>query len=128
MNKVILVGRLTNDPELKYTNESNIAYCKFGLAVDRRFKKDEEKQVDFIDIVAWRNTAEFINKYFEKGKKIGIIGRIQVTTWEDENKNKRKKTEILVEEVEFVDSVYNNTNNNTSNNPANEDDDPFGDL
>ena len=96
LNKVILMGRLTQSPELKYT-PSNMAVCSFKIAVDRRFKQDE---ADFISCVAWRQAAEFICKYFTKGKLINVVGRIETRSWEKDGQ-KRYATEVLVEEVNF---------------------------
>jgi single-strand DNA-binding protein len=96
LNKCILMGRLTQSPELKYT-PSNVAVCSFKIAVDRRFKQDE---ADFISCVAWRQAAEFICKHFEKGKMINVVGRIETRSWEKDGQ-KRYATEVLVEEVNF---------------------------
>ena len=85
LNKVILMGRITTDPELKHT-PSNVAVCSFSLAVNRRFNRNE---TDFIDIVAWRQQAEFISKYFTKGQQMVVCGALQTRTWEDKNGNKR---------------------------------------
>ncbi len=104
MNKVILMGRLARDPELRYTN-SQIATCSFAVAVDRRYKsQDGTTQADFINCVAWRNTAEFISKYFTKGSRILVTGSIQTRTWEDNNGQKRYVTEVIVDEAEFCES------------------------
>ena len=103
MNQVILIGRLIKDPETRFTT-SNIAVCNFTLAVDRRFKKDGEQSADFINCIAWRQTAEFVSKYFSKGKKIALTGSIQTSTWDAEDGSKRYKTEVLVDNVEFVES------------------------
>ena len=100
MNKAILMGRLTRDPELRYT-QAGVAVCTFTLAVDRRMAKDK---TDFLEIVAWRKTAEFCGQYFTKGSRVIVIGPIQTSTWEDDNGQKRKKTEIIAEEVHFADS------------------------
>lgn len=101
MNKTLLIGRLAADPELRQTG-SGIEVTSFTIAVDRPFQKDGEKETDWIDIVAWRKTAEFICKYFQKGSPIVIEGTIQTRNWEDKNGNKRKSVEILAENVEFV--------------------------
>ena len=100
MNKAFLMGRLTRDPELRYT-QAGVAVCTFTLAVDRRMAKDK---TDFLEIVAWRNTAEFCRKYLTKGSRVVVIGPIQTRTWENDNGQKRKKTEIIAEEVHFADS------------------------
>ena len=102
MNKVILMGRLVKDPELKYT-PSNNAVVSFTIAVDRRFvKQGEERQADFINIVAWRTTAEFVAKWFTKGKLISLVGSIQTRTWEDNEGTKRYATEVVADEVYFA--------------------------
>ena len=97
MNKAILMGRLTRDPEMRQT-QSGKAVVSFSIAVGRRFQKD---QTDFIECVAWNNTAEFICKWFQKGSMIAVVGSIQTRTWEDQNQNKRKITEIVVDEAYF---------------------------
>lgn len=104
MNKVILSGRLTKDPDLRYTSGNNTAIAGFTIAVDRRIKKEGEQQADFIPCVAWQKTAEFIGKYFQKGSKILVIGRIQTRTWDDTEGKKHYVTEIVIEECEFADS------------------------
>ncbi|NLB81614.1 MAG: single-stranded DNA-binding protein [Clostridiaceae bacterium] len=101
LNKVILMGRLTRDPELKYTT-SNIPVCSFSIAVDRRYTKSGEKpKTDFINVVAWRTTAEFITKYFTKGRMINVVGGLQTRTWDDANGVKRYTTEVVIDEVNF---------------------------
>ena len=99
LNKAILMGRLTADPELRHT-QSNIPVTSFTLAVDRTFGQD--KQTDFLDIVAWRNTAEFVSKWFRKGMLVAVSGRIQTRTWEDKQGNKRKAVEVVADEVFFA--------------------------
>jgi single-strand DNA-binding protein len=101
LNKVILGGRLTADPEIKKTG-NGVAVTSFTIAVDRKYSKDSEKKADFITIVAWRQTAEFICKYFQKGKSILIVGYLQTRTWEDQNGQKRYATEVVAEEAQFV--------------------------
>ena len=104
MNSVVLIGRLTADPELKHTQNDN-AVTGFSIAVDRPYQKaGEERQADFIDIVAWRGTAEFICKHFKKGRKIAVQGAIQTRSYTDKDGNKRKAFEVLAEKVEFADS------------------------
>ena len=104
MNKVILMGRLTRDPELRYTN-NNLAVCSFTLAVNRGFvKQGEEKQADFIPIVVWNKQAEFCSKYFTKGLQVAVVGRIQVRTWDDNEGKKRYTTEVVASETHFADS------------------------
>ena len=100
LNKVILGGRLTADPELKQTPQG-VSVTSFSVAVNRRGK---EQQADFINCVAWRQTAEFICKFFKKGSSICIVGNIQTRTWNDTQNNKRYATEVIVDEAYFVDS------------------------
>lgn len=102
-NLVILTGRLTSDAELKYT-PNNVPVATFQVAVDRRVKAGEEKQADFIDCVAWRSTAEFISKYFNKGTTIGIEGTLNTRRYEDKDGNKRKAYEVTVNNAHFVES------------------------
>ncbi|MCR4704304.1 MAG: single-stranded DNA-binding protein [Saccharofermentans sp.] len=105
MNKVELVGRLTKDPEIKLTSNQT-QFCNFTVAVDRRFKDaNGQRQADFINCVAWRQTAVFIQKYFHKGNRIGLVGSIQTRTYDDQNGQKRYVTEVVIDEAEFVDST-----------------------
>jgi single-strand DNA-binding protein len=105
MNKVVLMGRLTKDPEVRYTQSNNTLVASFSLAINRRFvKQGEERQADFINIVAWSKTGEFCSKYFKKGQQVGVIGRIQTRNWEDDNKVKHYITEVVAEEAYFADS------------------------
>ena len=105
MNKVCLIGRLTKDPEVRYTQTNNTLITSFNIAVNRRFVSEgEERQADFIPIVAWSKTGEFCSKYFKKGQQVGIIGRIQTRNWEDEKGVKHYATEVIAEEVYFADS------------------------
>ena len=104
LNEIVLMGRLTRDPELRRTG-SGTAVTSFSLAVDRDFKgQDGERETDFIDIVAWRNTAEFVSKYFSKGRMAVVKGRLQVRDWTDKDGAKRRSTEVLAESVYFGDS------------------------
>ena len=105
MNKVILMGRLTRDPEVRYTQTSNTLVASFSLAVNRRFaRQGEERQADFINIVAWNKTGEFVQKYFRKGQQVGVIGRLQTRTWDDDKGQKHYITEVIAEETYFADS------------------------
>lgn len=105
MNKVILMGRLTKDPEVRYTQTNNTLVASFSLAVNRRFaRQGEERQADFINIVAWSKTGEFCSKYFKKGQQVGIIGRIQTRNWDDDQGQKHYVTEVVAEEAYFADS------------------------
>lgn len=101
-NKVILGGRLTSDPELK-TTQSGTAVTTFSVAVNRKVGKDQEQKTDFITCVAWRNTAEFIARYFHKGSCICVTGSLQQRQWQDKDGNKRYATEVIVDEANFVD-------------------------
>ena len=104
MNKVILMGRLTRDPEVRYTQTSNTLVATFSLAVNRRFvRQGEERQADFFNIVAWGKQGEFCSKYFKKGQQVGIIGRLQTRTWDDD-KGRHYITEVVAEETYFADS------------------------
>ena len=124
MNKAILLGRLTKDPELRYTTTNNTAVCSFTLAVDRRFSKD--KEVDFIDCQAWQKTAEFISKYFAKGQQVAVEGRIQVRSWDDNEGKKRYATEVVVEQAYFAGAKQGQAESVTPNVPDIEHDDlPF---
>lgn len=104
MNTTTLMGRLTKDVELRYAGASNTAVCNFTLAVNRRFKKDGQPDADFINCQAWGKTAEFISKYFTKGRQIAIVGRIQTRSWDDNEGKKHYATEVVAEEVCFADS------------------------
>ena len=104
LNKIILMGRLTRDPELRRT-QSGTAVTSFSLAVDRDFKSQSgEKETDFIDIVAWRNTAEFVSKYFTKGRMAVVEGRLQIRDWTDRDGGTRRSAEVIAENVYFGDS------------------------
>ena len=111
-NKVILMGRLVADPELKQTN-GGVSVANFTIAVDRKYNKGEEKQADFINIVAWRETAEFICKYFAKGSAILIDGGLITRSWTDQQGNKRYATEVVVHEATFCESKKNSETNAT---------------
>jgi single-strand DNA-binding protein len=105
MNKVILMGRLTANPELRYTSTNNTALCNFTLAVDRRFSKPgENKQTDFFNITAWKNNAEFCSKYFAKGSKIIVVGSLQNRSWDDKDGKKHTVTEVIADEFYFAES------------------------
>ena len=104
LNKIILMGRLTRDPELRRTG-SGTAVTSFSLAVDRDFKSQSgEKEVDFIDVVAWRSTAEFVSKYFTKGRMAIVEGRLQIRDWTDRDGGKRRSAEVVADNVYFGDS------------------------
>lgn len=101
MNKIIITGRLTRDPELR-TSNSGLAVTNFSVAVDRPYAKEGDTKVDYMDCVAFRKTAEAVKKYFFKGKPILVEGRLQSRDWEDKNGMKRRSWEIIVDEFEFI--------------------------
>lgn len=104
LNKIFIMGRLTRDPELRRT-QNGTAVTSFTLAVDRDFKNaDGTKDTDFIDVVAWRNTAEFVSKYFSKGRMAVVDGRLQLRDWTDKDGNKRRNAEVLADNIYFGDS------------------------
>ena len=105
MNQVVLMGRLTRDPELRHTG-TGTAVASFTLAVDRGYASRDsgERQTDFIDIVAWRNTAEFVSKYFVKGQMAAVTGRLQIRDWTDKDGNKRRSAEVVADNIYFTES------------------------
>ena len=105
MNHIVIMGRLTRDPEKRQT-PSGVPVTSFSLAVDRGFtpKDGGERQTDFIDVVAWRNTAEFVSKYFTKGQMAAVSGRLQIREWTDKDEKKRKSAEVVAENVYFTES------------------------
>ena len=115
LNKIILMGRLTRDPELRRTQQGT-AVASFSLAVDRDYKaKGAEKETDFIDIVAWRNTAEFVSKYFAKGRMAVVEGRLQVRTYTDKEGNNRRVAEVVADNIYFGDSKKDGGNTGSGN-------------
>lgn len=114
LNHITIMGRLTRDPELRHT-QSGTAVASFTLAVDRDFKdKSGEKAVDFIDIVAWKGTGEFVSRYFAKGRMAVVSGRLQMRDWTDKDGNKRRNAEVVAESVYFGDSKRDGDTANTS--------------
>ena len=113
LNHITIMGRLTRDPELRRTG-SGIAVASFTLAVDRDFGKNEngERETDFIDCVAWRQTGEFVSKYFTKGRMIVVSGRLQIRSWTDKDGNKRRSAEVVADNVYFGDSKRENEGGN----------------
>lgn len=122
MNKTILLGRLTKDPEIRYSQTNNTKFAYFTLAVNRKYvKPGEERQADFINIVTYSKLADFTEKYLKQGLQICICGRIQTRNWEDNNGQKHYATEVIAEEIDFADSIKKQQadesilwNNNTS--------------
>ena len=114
LNHITIMGRLTRDPELRRTG-SGIAVASFTVAVDRDFSgKDSEKETDFIDCVAWRNTGEFVSKYFTKGRMIVVSGRLQIRNWNDKDGNKRRSAEVVADSCYFGDSKKDGDNSGGS--------------
>ena len=105
MNNITIMGRLVRDPELRHT-PNQVSVASFTLAVDRGFtpKDGGERQTDFIDIVAWRNTAEFVSKYFSKGQMAAVVGRLQIRDWTDKDGNKRRSAEVVADNIYFTES------------------------
>ena len=101
MNQVTLMGRLTRDPELRHT-QSGLPVASFSLAVDRRFGSKENRETDFIDIVAWRQTAEFVSKYFTKGRMCAVTGSLQIRQWQDKDGNNRRTAEVVADQIYFA--------------------------
>lgn len=119
MNKVILIGRLTKDVELRYTQTNNTAVASFSLAVNRKFvKPGEERQTDFFNIVAWNKLAENISKYLFKGNQVAISGRLETRSWDDPNGQKHYVTEVIAEEIDFIGSKNKQNNEAILNSPT----------
>ena len=134
MNKVILMGRLTRDPEMRQTT-GGIQVCSFSIAVNRRFAKDGQQNADFINCTAWRQQAEFICKYFHKGSMIAIVGNLQSRSWENQEGKRQYSTDVVVEEVHFTGSRQESSTgaqeggfNMTQPAPLQETDNVFGDI
>ncbi len=124
MNNVCLVGRLTKDPELRYTT-NNTPVCSFTLAVDRRFKKEGQPPADFPGIVTWQKTAEFVANYFKKGMRVYVVGEIRTRKWEDDSGNNHYATEVVSNEVGFADGKKDGDNKPGLHEEVDEDDVPF---
>ena len=139
MNRVMLIGRLTAKPELRYTN-ANVPFARFTVAVNRQFNnQDGNREADFINIIAWRKQAEVICNYFDKGNQIAIEGRIQTGSYDDKDGNKRYTTDVVLDQFHFIESRAQRengaSNNNVtpydyqeSNNSVDLDSDPFADF
>lgn len=106
MNRVVLMGRMTKDPEMRQT-QSGVSVCRFSLAVNRRFAKEGQQNADFINCTAWRQQADFISKYFQKGNMIAIVGSIQTSSWDGQDGKKQYSTDVLVDEAYFTGSKEN---------------------
>ena len=120
MNKVILMGRLTRDPEVRYTQGDNaMAIARYSLAVDRRFKRDGEPDADFINCVAFGKSGEFAEKYLKKGTKVAVVGRIQTGSYTNKDGQKVYTTDVVVEEQEFAESKNSGSSDNNQSAPTN---------
>ena len=120
MNKVILMGRLTRDPEVRYTQGDNaMAIARYSLAVDRRFKRDGEPDADFINCVAFGKSGEFAEKYLKKGTKVAVVGRIQTGSYTNKDGQKVYTTDVVVEEQEFAESKNSSSSDNNQSAPVN---------
>ena len=119
LNHITIMGRLTRDPELRRTG-SGVAVASFTIAVDRDYsgKDGGEKETDFIDCVAWRNTGEFVSKYFNKGSMAVVSGRLQIRAWTDKDGNKRRTAEVVADNVYFGEAKNNNSESNSGYSPA----------
>lgn len=125
LNSVVLQGRLATDPELRYT-PSNVAVTSFPIAVERSYvKSGAERQVDFFDVVAWRNTAEFICNNFHKGQAIALVGELQTREYTDKNNIKRKVVEVIASQAHFCDNKVNKTTQTSFDEEPYNDDLPF---
>lgn len=110
LNRIVIMGRLTRDPELRYTT-SRVPVCSFSVACDRDYKPENgERETDFVDVVAWRNIGEFVSKYFNKGRVAVVEGRLQIREWNDKEGNKRRTAEIVADNVYFGDSKAEDKN------------------
>ncbi len=118
MNKVVLIGRLTKDPELKYTPGSGTAVTTVTLAIDRRFTKDNQKEADFIPVVIWGKSAESTAQHMQKGLLMGVSGRIQTRSYEAKEGGKRYVTEVIAEEIKFLQWAKDNNSNESHENGA----------
>ena len=105
INSVVLVGRLTKDPDVRYTSVNNTLVANYTLAVNRTYvKPGEQRQADFIPVIAWGKTGEFVSKYFKKGMQVSVVGRIQTRSWDDQNGQKRYATEVVASEVQILEA------------------------
>ncbi len=131
MNKVTLIGRLTKDVELRYTQTNNTAVAYFSIAVNRKFvKTGEERQADFFNIIAWNKLAENISKYLFKGNQVAISGRLETRSWDDKNGQKHYVAEVIAEEVDFIESKNKQNSDAILNfpTPVNKNDDDTSDF
>ena len=128
LNKIFIMGRLTRDPELRRT-QSGTPVASFALAVDRDYKNaDGTKETDFIEVVAWRTTAEFVSKYFAKGRMAVVEGRLQIRDWQDKDGNKRRNAEVIADNLYFGDSRSDNGGHQAAKAPVNVDAEDFDEV
>lgn len=128
LNIIILTGRLVADPTLRYT-QSQTPVASFTIACDREFKDENgNKQTDFVEVVAWRNTAEFASKYFSKGRMATVKGRLQIRSWKDKDGNNRKTAEVVAESIYFADSNKQNSEQRSEQSYAPARDDGYAEL
>lgn len=125
LNHICIAGRLVRDPELKQTN-SGVDICNFTIAVDRDYRNGEDREADFIDVVAWRNTATFVSKFFTKGRIAVVSGRLQIRNWTDKEGNKRRSAEVVADNIYFGDNKFTGQQTDGGSVPAAADD--GGDL
>ena len=115
VNTVVLIGRLTKDPDVRYTATNNTLVASFTLAVNRKFvRQGEERQADFIPVVVWGKSGEFVSKYFKKGMQVSVVGRIQTRSWDDQNGQKRYTTEVIADEVGFAEGRRDDSNSSVT--------------
>jgi len=126
MNRVFLIGRLTRDPELRYTSGNNSAVCNFTIAVDRNFTgQNGEREADFIPVVVWNKQAENVKNYLTKGSQCAVEGRIQVRNYDDQNGQKRYVTEVIANSVEFIGSRNSNNTSQSNNSSSSSEPTPY---
>lgn len=123
MNKLILMGNFTRDPEIRYSQGSNLAIARFSIAINRRFAREGEDNTDFFNCTAFGKTAEFVEKYFHKGMKAAIVGRIENDNYTNKNGEKVYSVKVIVEEIEFGERKQGGTSESTTPPPASDDDD-----
>lgn len=104
MNKIMLIGRLTHDPEVRHTTTTNKSFCQFRLAVNRKYSKLGEPQADFFSVIAWGKLSDFCGNYLCKGQQIAVIGKLQNRTWDDSEGKRHYITEVIAQEITFADS------------------------
>ncbi|MCR3920937.1 MAG: single-stranded DNA-binding protein [Firmicutes bacterium] len=118
LNRIVLIGRLTRDPELRYTSANGVPVASFTLAVNRRFSQGEKREADFIPIVTWRNQAENCAKYLGKGSLVAVEGRLQVRSYEDKEGQRRVASEVVADSVQFLESRDKRSTNSTEESPS----------